>query len=158
MSKFTIEYAKDCEYVVDDTGDWINLTVKFEGFAEEQRYSAWRYDTEGHGRLLWQNATNGDYGPIAPYVAPEVDPKQKATEVVSQVTNLIGRYKNLQTLNPSLHPDVVKDVTAYVDSLEDILAKAEEAYDNDTVYDPVFPERPKAYVITPKGNKIPIDI
>jgi hypothetical protein len=66
---FTLEYAKDPVYASED-GNTITLTVKWEEFNEEMPFGATTFDTHDHGRELHARATAGEFGPIAPYVAP----------------------------------------------------------------------------------------
>ena len=67
---FTLEYAKNPQYNSDD-GQQIHLTVKFEEIGEELPFNATSFDPMPHGVDLWQRATAGEFGPVAPYVAPE---------------------------------------------------------------------------------------
>lgn len=48
----------------------INLTVKFSAFGFEVPFSASPQDSELHGRQIFSRAVAGEFGPIAPYVAP----------------------------------------------------------------------------------------
>lgn len=66
---FTLEYAKNPEYISND-GQQIFLIVKFEEIGEELPFNATSFDPMPHGVDLWQRATAGEFGPVAPYVAP----------------------------------------------------------------------------------------
>lgn len=66
---FTLEYAKDPVYN-NEEGTAILLTVKWEEFVEEMPFGATAYDPEFHGRDLFKRAKNGEFGEVAPYVAP----------------------------------------------------------------------------------------
>ena len=48
----------------------INLIVYFEHLGEAVPFTATAEDREEHGRILFEKAVNGDFGPIAPYVSP----------------------------------------------------------------------------------------
>lgn len=48
----------------------INLNVKFEELAEVLPFTANENDIEPHGRELFERAVEGEFGPIAEYVAP----------------------------------------------------------------------------------------
>ena len=68
---FTLEYAK--------TPIWNNaestaiiLTVKWEEFNEEMPFGATSYDPEQYGVDLFNRAVAGEFGVVAPYVAPIV--------------------------------------------------------------------------------------
>lgn len=50
----------------------IELTVKFPWLSGEVPFCATATDPERHGRDLFASASAGEYGPIAPYVAPPV--------------------------------------------------------------------------------------
>lgn len=71
---FTLEYAKDPIYNSDD-GQQIHLMVKFAEFDEELPFNATSFDPMPHGRDLYARAVAGEFGPIAPYVAPEAPPQ-----------------------------------------------------------------------------------
>lgn len=64
-----VEYAKDPVWATENN-DAINLTVKFEEFTDEMPFTATSYDSESYGVQLFNNALNGDYGNILPYVPP----------------------------------------------------------------------------------------
>ena len=49
----------------------INLWVKFDGIARELPFTAMPNDVEEHGRVLFENAVNGDYGEISSFVEVE---------------------------------------------------------------------------------------
>lgn len=66
---FTLEYAKDPVYN-NEEGTAIFLIVKWEEFSEEMPFGACSYDPEFHGRDLFERAKIGEFGPVAPYVAP----------------------------------------------------------------------------------------
>lgn len=65
----TLEYAKDPVYG-DDTGNSIEIIVKWEEFPEEMPFGATPYDPESYGRDLFYRAQAGEFGPVAPYVPP----------------------------------------------------------------------------------------
>jgi hypothetical protein len=62
----TIEYAKNPKYNSEDQKQ-ILLTVKFVEIAEELPFNATDFDCEEHGRILYANALNGDYGTVEPF-------------------------------------------------------------------------------------------
>lgn len=66
---FTLQYAKNPVYN-NEEGTAILLTVKWEEFVEEIPFGACSYDPEFHGRDLFERAKIGEFGPVAPYVAP----------------------------------------------------------------------------------------
>ena len=66
---FTLEYAKDPIWN-NEEGTAIHLTVKWEEFVEEMPFGACSYDPEFHGRDLFERAKAGEFGTVAPYVAP----------------------------------------------------------------------------------------
>jgi hypothetical protein len=74
---FTFQYAKDPIYASED-GNCIQLTVKWEEFNEEMPFGATTFDYHDHGRELHARAAAGEFGPIAPFVAP-VRPTQPST-------------------------------------------------------------------------------
>lgn len=65
----------------------IELTVNFEGIGLVL-FHATPYDTEKHGREFYTRALAGDFGPVAPYVAPEPTPE----EVQKTITDAIQAH------------------------------------------------------------------
>jgi hypothetical protein len=65
---FTLEYAKNPVYA-DETGNCINLIVKWEEFNEEHPFSATNFDSMPYGLDLYNRLKNGEFGEIEPYVA-----------------------------------------------------------------------------------------
>lgn len=65
----TVEYAKD---PVWNDADHVTvlLTVKFEEYNEEFPFTAAPYDVMPYGVDLCNRAKAGEFGEIAPYVAP----------------------------------------------------------------------------------------
>ena len=80
---FTLEYAKDPIWN-DDTGQSILLTVKWAEFNEEHPFSADSYDSMPHGVNLYNRAKAGEFGEVAPYVAPPVSANNQPTTTGSQ--------------------------------------------------------------------------
>jgi hypothetical protein len=77
----TLEYAKDPVYG-DETGNNIQLIVKWEEFPEEMPFGATTYDPEAYGRDLHERAKLGEFGVVALYVVPIPTAEQnKATAV-----------------------------------------------------------------------------
>lgn len=66
---FTLQYAKDPIWNSLNE-DNILLTVKWEEFNEEMPFSACSYDSEPHGVDLFNRAVAGEFGVVAPFVAP----------------------------------------------------------------------------------------
>lgn len=66
---FTLEYAKDPVYN-NEEGTAIFLIVKWEEFVEEMPFGADTWDSEPWGVDLYHRAKAGEFGIVAPYVAP----------------------------------------------------------------------------------------
>ena len=66
---FTLQYAKDPVYN-NEEGTNIFLIVKWEEFVEEMPYGACSFDPEPWGVDLYNRAKAGEFGTVAPYVAP----------------------------------------------------------------------------------------
>lgn len=59
----------------------INVDVDFDHLGapgETVPFTAAANDTEAHGREIYERAINGEFGPVAPYVAPIEVPKPKS--------------------------------------------------------------------------------
>ncbi|WP_370610886.1 hypothetical protein [Klebsiella aerogenes] len=54
----------------DGSGQYIDVVADIEGIGQSVTFTASQTDRETHGRELWQNAMNGDYGDIAAYAPP----------------------------------------------------------------------------------------
>jgi len=74
---FTLEYAKNPQYS-NAEGTAIFLIVKWAEFNEEHPFGATSYDSMPHGVELYNRAKAGEFGEVAPYVAPEL-PVQPTT-------------------------------------------------------------------------------
>jgi hypothetical protein len=66
---FTLNYAKNPVYITADSQQ-ILLIVKWEEFIEEMQFNATSFDTEAHGVDLFNRAKAGEFGEVAPFVAP----------------------------------------------------------------------------------------
>jgi hypothetical protein len=66
---FTLEYAKNPKFVNAEK-NCIDLIVKWQEFNEEMPFGANPLDCEAHGRELFERAKAGEFGEVAPYVAP----------------------------------------------------------------------------------------
>ena len=75
---FTIESASNPVYT-SANGTSISLNVKFVEVSEIVPFNATPTDSMPYGVELYNNALAGDYGPIAPYVAPPQSPQPKST-------------------------------------------------------------------------------
>jgi hypothetical protein len=75
---FTLQYAKDPFWNSND-GQSIHLTVKWEEFNEEHPFNATSYDNMPHGVDLYNRAKAGEFGEVAPYVAPETQAQPNTT-------------------------------------------------------------------------------
>jgi hypothetical protein len=101
----TIEYAKDPKYN-DNTGNSIDLIVKFYEFDREVPFAATSYDDMDYGRELHARAQAGEFGPVAPYVPPiptAEDNKQTAVSLLKATDWAASEdIANPQVANPYL--------------------------------------------------------
>jgi len=79
----TLKYAKNPQWNSDD-GQQILLTVKWEEFNEEHPFNATSFDPMQYGVDLYNRAKTGEFGQIAPYVAPPVSANNQPTTTGSQ--------------------------------------------------------------------------
>lgn len=71
--KLNIESARNPKYILESK-DYISLEVQFKEFGDEWLpFTAYKHDVEVHGRVLWSMATDGLFGEVQEYVAPETD-------------------------------------------------------------------------------------
>lgn len=82
----TVQYAKDPIYN-DNTGDSINLVVKFYEFSNEVLFAATTYDTMDYGRELHARAQAGEFGPVVPYVPPVPTAEDNKQTAVAKLEN-----------------------------------------------------------------------
>lgn len=68
----TIEYAKNPIWA-DDTGNAIELIVKFEEFSEEHHFNATNYDDMPYGVDLYNRAKAGEFGEVQPCNKPALE-------------------------------------------------------------------------------------
>ena len=83
---FTLQYAKNPIWNNEEHTS-IYITVKWEEFAEELPFGACSFDSEAHGRDLFERAKVGEFGEVAPYVAPiipsiDFDPTSTGTQTL----------------------------------------------------------------------------
>jgi hypothetical protein len=75
---FTLEYAKNPSYSSAD-GNSIFLIVKWKEFNEEHPFGATSFDSMPYGVALYNRAKAGEFGEVAPYVAPVATQPQPTT-------------------------------------------------------------------------------
>jgi hypothetical protein len=80
---FTLQYAKDPIWN-NSEGTSILLTVKWEEFNEEMPFSATSYDSEAHGRDLFNRAKDGEFGNIGEYIPFGPSALIPITEITSE--------------------------------------------------------------------------
>ena len=68
---FTLEYAKNPVWS-SQSGNAIELVVKFAEFNEEMPFNATNYDSMPYGVELYNRAKAGEFGEISPYVTPSM--------------------------------------------------------------------------------------
>jgi hypothetical protein len=76
-----LQYAKDpCWVNAEHT--MIDLTIKWDQIDTELPFTASPTDVEAHGRAIFEQASQGAFGPVAEYVAPPapVEPPQPDPE------------------------------------------------------------------------------
>jgi hypothetical protein len=114
----------DCEITTSQFGD------------EVLPFTAHGNDPEAHGREIFAAIVAGDYGPIAEYVAPVIDPAVVLAGVRAEAKSRLEATDWSQ----------VADVAAILANKADFDAyrAAVRAVYLDPVADPVWPERPVA--------------
>jgi len=91
MMKIQVELAHSPRYASED-GTMIDLDVKFSHLNMTVPFTANAGDVEPHCCDLFHRALSGEFGPIAPYVAPE--PVVNPAVVEKQKDNAIKDAKN----------------------------------------------------------------
>lgn len=116
----TITYSsvKNLKFPSENT-DTIDMIVKFSHLSEEVPFTAYKYDTEAHGKELWQRAIQGDFGLIEKYVPPPPPTYEQVAAQVRQSRDTI-LIKTDWTQLPDV-PQVTKELwQPYRQSLRDI--------------------------------------
>tara|TARA_Y100000310_G_C20547866_1_gene746520 strand:- start:5 stop:415 length:411 start_codon:yes stop_codon:yes gene_type:complete len=73
MADITILEVRNCKYTKEDNS-LIDCEAKFVGYPDEWLpFTANPNDPEAHGRLLYANAVNGDYGAVAAFTHPTLE-------------------------------------------------------------------------------------
>lgn len=67
--KIELEWATNPEWL-NEEHTMINLLAKFSHVDEAVPFTASVSDVEPHGRLIFELAAAGEYGEVAPYIAP----------------------------------------------------------------------------------------
>jgi hypothetical protein len=75
----TLQYAKNPVYQ-NAQGNRIGLTAKFYEIAEELSFAATADDVMSYGVDIYNRAQAGEFGTVAPYVAPEITAAQNKAE------------------------------------------------------------------------------
>ena len=79
----TFESAHSPAYAAED-GSCISLMVKFAEFNEELPFGATNHDPHDHGRNIYERAVDGEFGPIAAFVASPVSANNQPSTQGSQ--------------------------------------------------------------------------
>jgi hypothetical protein len=74
----------------NDSASLISLMVTFDHIGTPVEFLASLSDTESHGRELYTQAVAGDFGTIAPFIAPVVTPVDLALEARNQRDTLLA--------------------------------------------------------------------
>jgi hypothetical protein len=78
-----LEYAKNPVWA-NTEHTMLDLTIKWGGINEEYPFTASLTDCEAHGRAIFEQASQGAFGPVAEYVAP-AQPEQPAPTEENQI-------------------------------------------------------------------------
>lgn len=100
--------ASDLQYILPNK-EAILMQVLFEHLPSPVQFIARPDDTEAHGRQLYQRALDGDFGPIAEYIAPTVSTEHRASVLKSKVEEVLTQ-KSLE-----LGFDSLSDAMTYCD-------------------------------------------
>ena len=118
-----LEYAKEPRWANAEQS-LIDLTIKWQGIAEELPFTASPTDTEAHGRAIFAAALSGDFGPVADYVA-HPEPEPLPPQVPQSVTM---RQCRLALLRAGLLDDVDAAIAAIPDPVQRTAAQIEWEY------------------------------
>lgn len=99
--KLITESASHPEWA-DESGSIINLSVKFAQFTDAIPFSATSSDVEGHGRDLFNRAVAGEFGLIAPYVAPVLNPEQIIAEFTAAIQQHLDNFARTRNYDNTL--------------------------------------------------------
>ena len=119
----TINSARNPQWA-DYAQTMINIEVDFDELDDEYvPFTAVANDPEEHGQRLYNNAVNGDYGPIADFVAPSTMTGDEAMDEVRMTRNALLRatdYIEMPTKWNTLTTEQQTAWTTYRNALRDI--------------------------------------
>lgn len=125
ITNMHVKSARDPYYPFDNT-DYINLIVDFEEKGELP-FTAFKNDTEPHGRDLWQRAINGEFGLITPYTPPPPPTYEEVAQNVLQKRDNLLKNSDWTQLNDV--PENIKIAwIPYRQALRDITSQEEYPY------------------------------
>jgi hypothetical protein len=87
-----VEYAKDAQWA-DAAHSSINLIVKFDHMSEELPFHATPWDSMQHGKDIFEQASNGEFGEVAEYTPPSNE--ELAAQVRAQRNELLAELDTL---------------------------------------------------------------
>jgi hypothetical protein len=87
-----VEYAKDAQWA-DAGHNSINLTVKFDHMSEELPFHATPWDSMQHGKDIFEQAKNGEFGEVAEWTPPSNE--ELAAQVRYQRNELLAELDTL---------------------------------------------------------------
>ena len=79
-----LQYAKDPKWANAEQ-TLIDLTIKWDGLAEELPFTASLDDPEPHGRAIFAAAVAGEFGPVAEWLPPP-EPEPTPPQVPASIT------------------------------------------------------------------------
>jgi len=92
--KLHLQYAKNPTWA-DEAHTSINLTVYFTEIGQDIPFHATPYDTEEHGRNIFEKAKNGEFGEIAEWIPPTTEElaqqaRQKRDALLQELDSIVG--------------------------------------------------------------------
>ena len=114
-----IVYAKDPKWANPEK-TLIDVTVRFENFAEDLQFTANPNDVEDHGRELYERSVNGDFGAVADYTPPSNEVLAFSARVKRDLMLSSSDWTQLPDV-----PQATKDAWAtYRQALRDVTSQA----------------------------------
>ena len=151
--KLTVEWAKNpvCD---NERCDTITLDVKFFEFDYPMPFTADPNDCTSYGPEIYRNAKSEMYGYVVPYEPPPA--RQVTTATINKAVTCLSDYSftNDPTFQTRVTAESRENIRTYLTEVDNILAVAQQAYDNNEAYAPNFPAPPAIHMTTPAGNKV----
>ena len=133
----------------DATGQRISMIVDIAGVGNDTPFTASETDPEEYGRQIFNSAMNAEYGEIAPYTAPVIDP-------VQAIAVNTAKFNRLLIATSAAAFPLQSAITLGIATSEDQSALAALQQYSIDLANTDLSQNPAAFPAAPAGVKLPI--